>query len=375
MNQWLESLQNRVLENWVPWAFFFGYLVLTWLVAWVARWVMKGIIRRWTARSTTTLDDRLVEASVGPVRFTVLAMGLRISLEALKNGIPSFREAGLYATEFGWAEKVAEALVILALTSLVNGLLRAAVDWYLHELAGSNEATWDEELLPLIRRVMSLIIYFIGISIIFERFGQPITALITTAGVASLAVALAAQETLSNMLGGFVILVDRPFRVGDIIELSDGKMGEVIEIGLRSTRIKLFDGNALVVPNKDMANSRILNLALPDERAAIRQTIGVAYGSDIEKAKRVLLETISAHPEVLQDPAPGVWFTKFGASSLDLFMSAWVASYKDRFRVADELNVAILKAFRENGIEIPFPQQDVHLHVKQGQGLLPEKER
>ncbi|MFZ5823100.1 MAG: mechanosensitive ion channel family protein [Bacillota bacterium] len=382
MNHWYAAMQEMVMEHWQAWAFFAGYLVLSWVVAALARRLLKGLIPRLTARSSTTLDDRLVGAAAGPVRLTILAVGFRMALEALKNRIPSFGEVvlngvpakGEYATEFGWVETLAVGLVILAVTSLVNGLMRAAVDWYLHELAGKNEATWDEELLPLIRRVLSLLVYFIGLSVIFEKLGFNITALITTAGVASLAVALAAQETLSNMLGGLTILVDRPFRVGDWIELADGKMGEVVEIGLRSTRIRQFDGNALVVPNKDMANTRIINYAQPTVRSAVRQTIGVSYGSDIEKAKRVLLETISSHPEVLQDPAPGVWFTTFGASSLDLFMSCWVESYRDRFRVTDELNVMILKAFRENGIEIPFPQQDVHLFVKEGPKLSVDKE-
>ncbi len=381
MNQLLETLQSIWMEHWMAWAFFAGYLAITWLVAWAAKRALKGIIPKLTARSKSTLDDRLAEASANPVRYAIWAIGLRMALASLKSNIPSFGDvvvdgavkAGAYSVQFGWAEHVAEALVILALTALVNGLMKAALDWYLHELAGNNEATWDEELLPLVKRVLSLVIYFVGVSIILESFGIHVTALITTAGVASLAVALAAQETLSNMLGGLVILVDRPFKVGEIIELSDGKVGEVVEIGLRSTRIRQFDGNALVVPNKDMANSRIINYALPNQRSAIRQTIGVSYGSDMEKAKRVLLETLQAHPEVLQDPAPGVWFTTFNASSLDLFMSAWVESYKERFRVMDELNIAILRAFRENEIEIPFPQQDVHLHLPDGKNLSVEE--
>jgi len=374
MNQWLALIQSKWLEHWVTWAFFGGYLVLTWVAAWVAKRVMKGVITRLTARSQTALDDRLVEVSTRPVGAAVLAVGLRLSLETLQTGIPSLAEGGRYATQFGWAQQIVLALLILAVTRLVNALMKAGADWYLHELAGNSRATWDKELLPLIKRVLSLVIYFIGISIILDEcFGLEITALITTAGVASLAVALAAQETLSNMLGGLVILVDRPFRVGDLIELTDGKSGTVVEIGLRSTRIRQFDGNALVVPNKDMASSRIINYALPNERAAIRQTIGVAYGTDIEKAKRVLLDTLKAHPEVLEDPAPGVWFTTFNASSLDLFMSAWVESYNDRFRVMDELNVAILRAFRENRIEIPYPQRDVHVHLPEGNRVTVEK--
>ncbi|HYG59376.1 MAG TPA: mechanosensitive ion channel family protein [Symbiobacteriaceae bacterium] len=363
---WLEYLQRLWSSYWGAWATFATYLAVSVLAASLARRFVKGVIPRLTARTSTTLDDRLVTASAGPVRFLVLTLGLRISLQALSNGIQSFQKGGLYETEFGWAAKIAGALVVLAVTGIFNGLLKAALDWYLHELATKSNATWDEELLPLGRRLLSLLLYFIAASIIFDSFGYPITALVTTAGVASLAVALAAQETLSNMLGGLVILVDRPFRIGEVIELTDGKMGEVIDIGLRSTRIKQFDGNALVVPNKDMANSRIVNFAQPNHRSAIRQTIGVGYGSDMEKAKQILLETIKSHPEVLTDPAPGVWFTTFNVSSLDLFMSCWVASYKERFRIADELNLRILKAFRENGIDIPYPQQDVHLYVEDG---------
>lgn len=367
----LMELAQRLWQSyWMDWAVFGIYLVMTWVVAGLARRVMRSLIPKLTARSHTTLDDRLVKAAARPARWTVLSLGLRMSLEVLKNRIPAFqpaldgvRPAGAYATEFGWVQNVALALVILAITGMINALLRAALDWYLHELARKTNSSWDEELLPLFRRILGLLMYFIAASIIFDRFGYPITALVTTAGVASLAVALAAQETLSNMLGGLVILVDRPFRLGDVIELTDGKSGEVVEIGLRSTRIKQFDGNALVVPNKDMANSRVINLALPTPRAAIRQTIGVDYGTDMAKAKAVLLDVLTSHAEVLKDPEPGVWFTKFGGSSLELFMSCWVESYKDRFRVTDELNMRILKAFRAAGITIPYPQQDVHLYL------------
>ena len=109
----------------------------------------------------------------------------------------------------------------------------------------------------------------------------------------------------------------------------------------------------------------VINYALPTPRAAIRQTIGVAYGTDLEKAKRILLEVMKSHPEVLDDPAPGVWFTAFNNFSLDLFMSCWVASYTDRIRVTDELNMRILKAFAENGISIPYPTQDIYIRKEE----------
>jgi MscS family membrane protein len=360
LQQFFETLQMQWSEHWSAWAIFGGILLITWLSALLAKVILKGIVTSFTARSSTTLDDRLVEAAVGPLRFLVMTLGLRLALGSLGENIATLGQRA----EFTWVEKGAAALVILAVTSVVNRLLRAGIRWYLHELALKSEGTWDKDLLPVFERLLTLVLYFIAVTIIVESFGGSITALVTTAGVASLAVALAAQETLSNMIGGFVILVDRPFKVGDVIELGDGKVGEVVEIGLRSSRIKLFDGNAVVMPNKDLASTQITNFALPTPRAAIRQTIGVDYGVDIELAKSVLMDVIKAHPEVLSDPEPGIWFTNFGESSLNLFMSCWVESYRDRFRITDELNIQILKAFREANIGIPFPQRDVHLYVK-----------
>lgn len=361
---WMEYARLQWMTHWAAWAIFVGSLLLTWIVAVIAGRIMKGIIFRLTSRTNTTLDDKLAQATAGPMRFLVGSIGLTLSLNALGQRIPSFRDPALLQTEFGYVVQAAGALVILAVTAMVNAAFKTGLDWYVHEKATGNQATWDRELLPVVRRVVSLLLYFIAISIILENFGQDITALVTTAGVASLAVALAAQDTLANMIGGFVILVDRPFKVGDVIELADSKMGEVVEIGLRSTKIKQFDGNALVIPNKDMANSRIVNYALPNQQAAIRQTLGLDYGTDMEKAKQVLLGVLTSHPEVLKEPEPGVWFTKFGASSLDLFMSCWVASYKDRFRITDELNLRILQAFRGAGLVIAYPQQDVHLYLE-----------
>lgn len=348
-------LQHPHLWDWITFVVtLLGALVL----APVLIWVVRTVGARLAARSKSSLDDRLLISALRPLRFVVYTVTLLYAMQMLHDRIDPLSQAKSFVTLI----KVVQSLVILTVTNLIAAVTRTALDWYLHELASqSANRRLDHELLPLVRRIASLLYYFIAASVILANFGVNITALVTTAGVASLAVALAAQETLSNMLGGIVLLVDRPFRVGDVIQLANSTMGEVIEIGLRSTRIKLFDGNALVVPNKEISNQTITNLALPTPLAAIRVTIGVDHSTDMERAKAVLLETLKAHPEVLQEPAPGVWFTAFGQDRLDLFFSCWVASYQVRFRVTDELNMAILKAFRENGIKVPLPGRAVHL--------------
>lgn len=352
----LSSLfQTEYLMDWLIFALtLLGAVILAPLLIWVVRAVGARLV----ARSRSTLDDRLLVAALRPLRFVVYTVALLYALQVLHDRLDPLSAS----KSFSVLLRVVQSLVILTVTNLLATVTRTALDWYLHDLAReSANRRLDHELLPLVRRISSLVLYFIAASVILANFGVNITALVTTAGVASLAVALAAQETLSNMLGGLVILVDRPFRVGDVIQLSNGTMGTVIDIGLRSTRIRLFDGNALVVPNKEMANQAVTNLALPTPQAAIRATIGVDLSTDMERAKSVLLEVLKAHPEILEDPAPGVWFTAFGQERLDLFFSCWVASYGDRFRVTDELNMAILKALRENGILVAVPQRKVHM--------------
>jgi len=362
---WLQNIRTALEQYWMAWVVFAAQLLVTWLVAGLAKRILRWFANRVVSRSNNTLDDRLVEAGARPVRWVIIALGVRLALVSLGSAIPSFQAGGRYAVQFMVAGNLVEAFVVLAVAVLVNALIMAALDWYLHELAGRSGGTWDQELLPMVKKLVAVVIYFFALSIVLELFGISISALVATAGVATAAIALASQETLSNMLGGLAILIDRPFRVGDWIELNDGKVGVVVEIGLRTTRIRQFDGTALVVPNKDMANTRVINYALPTPQAAIRQTIRVTYGTDVEKAKKVLLEVMQRHPEVLKDPAPGVWLTAFNTYSLDLFISCWVASYTNRFRVTDELNMQILQAFRENGITIAVPVQDIRIRQEE----------
>lgn len=255
------------------------------------------------------------------------------------------------------------ALAVLAVTRVAVAAADALTRWYLAEIAAKTSSPLDEQFVPIVNKVLSLAFYFIAATIVLSRFNINVTALVTTAGVASLAVALAAQETLANMFAGFTILVDRSYRVGDRIQLADGTVGDVYDIGMRATKILNFDNELIIVPNKEMAAARIVNQSYPDRRVAARVRVGVSYGTDIEKAKRVMLEVIQAHPKVLKDPAPAVYFTDFGESSLNLLGFCYVENYRERFQTLDELNVAIKKRFDAEGIEIPFPQRDLHLRT------------
>lgn len=326
------------------------------IVSYIVRLLWRGVFKRIALKTPTKLDIMMFEASERPVCLLVLLFGFRLVFKKLEKypqiaqtGFPHFMDEALYT------------LIVLGVGLLGYAIIKAVTDWYLTEVATKTQTTLDDEFLPVFQRIAKLIILFLTLTIILSHFKVNIAGLLGAAGIASLAVAFAAQETLANMISGFTIMIDRPFRVGDRIELSDGTMGDVSEIGLRSTKILSFDNTLIVVPNSEIAKSRITNHSYPDPQVKIRQIVSVAYGTDIEKVKNLLLEICASHPKVLKEPSPAVYFSEFGESSLNLLMVSWVSDYRERFQIIDELNMEIKKKFEEEGIEIPFPQRDIHI--------------
>jgi small-conductance mechanosensitive channel len=197
--------------------------------------------------------------------------------------------------------------------------------------------------------------------IILENLGVHLTAVWTTLGVGSVAVALALQETLSNFFAGLYIMADRPVRPGDYIQIDSGQEGFVLRIGWRSTSIRTRANNLVVVPNSAMAKAIITNFSLPESRAAYVLQVGVAYGTDPERVEKVLLEVAQ---EAIRDgvagllatPEPVVRFNPgFGDSSLDFSLIVHIAQLSDQFLVQSELRKRIVKHFEKEGIQIPFP--------------------
>ena len=181
---------------------------------------------------------------------------------------------------------------------------------------------------------------------------------------------MAAKDTLANMISGFTLMIDRPFRIGDRIQLASGQWGDVLDIGLRTTKIRTADNTLLIIPNSELCNTTIINIAFPDLRAKGRVNVGVAYGSDPEIIKGLLLEAASEIPEVLPEPAPEAFFVSYGDSALNMALFFWVKDYTEVFKVTDRLNTLIHIRFRENGVVIPYPTRSVRLETQVEDGRL-----
>lgn len=326
-------------------------LALGVVVAKVLKTVLQRIARHMEAKTRTKLDEYLLIAVTNPLHWGVIFGSL-------------YAAWTLYPyTPTGLDDVVAGILFVLAILVgirlLLNPLL-AFFRWYSEEAERKSGIVIGTNFIPLIRKVLTVAMYAIGSIIVLEHFGVDILALVTALGVASLAVALAAQDTLANMISGFVLVADRPFKKGDRVKVA-GVYGDVKRIGMRSTDIKTLDYNIITVPNSKISDEYIENFSQPSRRYRIVLEIGLAYGTDPERAEEVILESVRATAGVLADPEPAVYFLTFGDFSLNFTLICWCKSYAVSWVVTNAVNVNLARALAGNGLEIPFPTHTIHL--------------
>ncbi|MGI9087192.1 MAG: mechanosensitive ion channel family protein [Chthoniobacterales bacterium] len=227
----------------------------------------------------------------------------------------------------------------------------------------------DRPLQYAIAQIASNVVLVVGILIVLENTGIHLAALTVFAGAVGVGIGFGLQNIASNFISGLVILAERPITLGDRVEVA-GIAGQVQKIRARSTVIVTNDNISMIVPNSKFIDSTVTNWTFGDPRVRFRVPVGVAYGSDVEKVREALIAAGTEHPKALEDPAPSVFFTGFGDSSLDFELVVWSTemSYRPR-RFKSDLNFLIEKKLREAEIEIPFPQRDLHIRS----GVLPIK--
>ncbi|MBI3697201.1 MAG: mechanosensitive ion channel [Acidobacteria bacterium] len=299
-------------------------------------------------RETSRLGRWLAESTGTPVFLLILAVGAQVIVGRLAL-LPPLRDLSMTPYLTGGAY----VLTVLCLTWVAYGLVKGTSEWYLSHFAPQNGSKLDAELIPAFRRLAKLLLIFFALTVILDHYDVKLTAILGAAGLASLAVALAAQDTLANMIAGFTIMIDRPFRLGDRIELANGRTGDVHEIGLRSTRILSPDHTVYIIPNSELAKSSVINHSYPSDRVKVRQKIAVAWGSDAAVVKQILVEACRAHPLVLPDPPPSASLSELGDQGLQVSFHFWLADYRTRGQVVDETNMVIYERLREAGVRLP----------------------
>jgi MscS family membrane protein len=219
-----------------------------------------------------------------------------------------------------------------------------------------------QQTLPLFLNLINIVIVVMTVYFLFSAWNIDMTAWLASAGIVGIAVGFAAKDTLANLFSGVFIMADAPYKIGDVIVLDTAERGEVTHIGIRSTRILTRDDVEVTIPNSVMGNTKIINESGgPHEKFRCRVSVGVAYGSDIDKVRKILMAIALADKQVRKDPEPRVRFRLFGASSLDFDLLVWITNPVLRGSVVDSLNCAIYQAFNEHNIEIPYSKQDLYI--------------
>jgi MscS family membrane protein len=321
----------------------------------MARSIVKWL-KKYAETTDTKWDDILITAFGTPVQVAIVTVSVYIALKYF----------GVIPDQYAWliSDKILNSIFTLIGTWIIATLVNDIIRVYGHVLAEQTEGDWDDRLIEFLELAARYLIWFVGIMLIFINLGIEITPFLAGAGIAGLAFALAAQDLISNFFSGAIITVDKPFKVGDRIKV-DNFYGDVIHIGPRSTRLKTLDYQIVTIPNNKLTSNYIVNFAEPDQKLRITLTVTVAYGSDIQKVKKILLEiaeeVITKTEYLLADPKPKVFFMEFGDSSLKFILYVWAKAYNLPDEVKDSINTRIDQRFREEGIEIPFPQMEIRM--------------
>jgi len=352
---WLERLLAPISdERWIQCLIILGASLL---LAWLLDRVLSVVFRRWAARTETELDDEILAILHRPVRTSVVLSGLAlISLHLELGGEAGAGGEGWSLTTFTLSALATLAIVIwtVAGVRLVTVLLQAT----------SRRFDFVEtRTLPLFSNLARVLLVGVAIYFVFLAWKIDLTAWLASAGIIGIAVGFAAKDTLANLFAGIFILADAPYKVGDFVNLDSGERGEVTHVGIRSTRLLTRDDIEITLPNSVIGNSRIINESGGRwSRERLRIKVGVAYGSDVDQVRRVLLEVAGQESQVCAEPAPRVRFRNFGDSGLDFELLVWIEEPILRGQVQDAVNTAVYKRFMAEGIEIPYPKRDIYIH-------------
>lgn len=339
---------------------FFGNSLSLWIIATVGilvsvitakiiYWIISNVVKKFTAKTKTNLDDLLIEKLEGPVAFAIGLFGIWISTDILHfaAGFDKFLHVIFYIA----------TLVNIAWSS--TRLIDALIDEYIVPLTEKSSSDLDDQILPIVRKALKITVWIIAIIIGLSNAGYDVGALITGLGIGGLAFALAAQDSMKNLFGGITIFTDKPFKIKDRIIVS-GTEGVVEEIGIRSTRLRTLMGRKVTIPNSIFSNTGIENVT-SEPLFKVVINLGLTYDTGYEKMK-VAMDTLKDIAEKNEGVEKNyvVNFNKFLDSSLNIEFSYFIKKDKQPPVIQTEMNMEIMRQFEEKGLTFAYPTRTIY---------------
>jgi len=316
----------------------------------VLKWLIHGAMDRMSKSRLPQIDYQIAHYLTSPVLQTTVTLAAILALATLD-----------------FPEAIERLLIKICFTALLLAWGRA---WFRATkailLALESDSTrfpmFQQRTVPLYEMTIKLLLFSLFVYLFFLVWGIDATAWVASAGVIGIVVGFAARDTLANLIAGVSIVADAPYKIGDYIVLDSGERGLVTHLGIRSTRVLTRDDVEISIPNAVIGSARIVNESGgPWVRHRIRIPVGVSYNSDMDKVVEVLDDIAAQNKQIVLEPAPRVRARAFGDSSINVELLCWVKHPADRGVVTHELILQIIKRFREEKIEIPFPQRDLHV--------------
>jgi len=294
---------------------------------------------KWAKKTSTEIDNIILSKINTPIFYLIILYGASVAINFLP--LPDSPKTIL--------SRLIISIALIICCYLVAFFINLLIKTWLAKSKEVIAKGRQNDFIAVSRKILNFIIFILLIIFIL-------------AGIVGIVIGLALQTTLANIFGGIALIADRSFKIGDFVELDTGETGEIIDVGLRSTRIKSFEeGNEIIIPNSILMNSRIINYGRPEVYLKKRIKIGVAYGSDIRKVKNILLNCTSKIENILKSPSPQVYFTEMADFSLNFEVIFWISNYQERLRVQDEFVSLAYEKLQVQGIQIPFPTHTVYV--------------
>jgi len=340
----VELLANKYAQ---ALALVIGFFILSKL----ALFISEKVFLKLAKKTKNDIDDKIITNSRGPVSLLLLILGFKLGLLALAlKGSYAFIAVNIIDTLF---VIVGFYVALSVLVTLVDGLGTA--------FAKKTKSTLDDHLVSIFSKTLKVTYFIIVVLAVLKIWGVQIGPLLAGLGIGGIAIAFALQSTLGNIFGGISLILDRTVKVGDTVFVDKETKGTIMDIGLRSTRIKTFDNELIIIPNGQLANQKIQNIVEPDPSSRVVIPFSVAYGSKIDRVKKIVLKEINTIEGLDKTKEPSVRFREMADSSLVFAAYFYMKSYTERFRSIDEANTLIYNALNKAKIAIPYPQMDIHI--------------
>lgn len=342
---------SSILENYLYWLpkYLQSLIILAgfFLLAWGLTKLSQKIVLKLAKNTKTNLSEQIIESTNKPLAFLLLLFGIRLAIIPL----------GLHKSVDIFSDKVVVSLLMIVAGYLVVNVFDAIIQ------VSSRKWAQRTQLIKLFYKFTRIIIILLFLAFVLDLWGIKVGPLLAGLGVVGIAIAFALQNTLGNIFGGISLIMDNAYKVGDIIKLQSGEMGIVHKIGLRSTKIRTWDNEIIIVPNGKIADSIIQNLVQPDRKIRINVEFGVEYGSDVDQVKKVVMGVLKKL-DIMEDPEPQVLFSKMGDFALIFKARFWVDDISKRLMTKEQATCGIYKSLGKAKINIAFPTQTIY--VKKG---------